>query len=50
MKSIADIVVLIYLLIIPSVVLIVGAMASASPFASIGVSREVVSMVVMNYL
>lgn len=44
-KSTADVVVLIYLLIIPSVALIIGGMASASPFASIGLSREVVSMI-----
>lgn len=41
----ADIVVIIYLLIIPSAAMIVGGMASGSPFASIGVSREVVAMV-----
>lgn len=41
----ADIVVIIYLLIIPAVAMIVGGMASGSPFASIGVSREVVTMV-----
>ena len=41
----ADIVVIIYLLIIPAVAMIVGGMASGSPFASIGVSREVVAMV-----
>ena len=41
----ADIVVIIYLLIIPTVAMIVGGMASGSPFASIGVSREVVAMV-----
>ena len=44
-KSTADVVVLIYLLIIPSLALIIGAMASASPFASIGLSREVVSII-----
>lgn len=43
--NIADIIVIIYLLTIPSVALIVGGMASASPLASIGVSREVVAMV-----
>lgn len=43
--STADIVVIIYLLVIPSVALIVGGMASASPMASIGVSREVVTMI-----
>lgn len=41
----ADIVVIIYLLIIPSVAMIVGGMASSSPLASIGVSREVVTMI-----
>ena len=41
----ADIVVIIYLLIIPSVAMIVGGIASGSPFASIGISREVVSMI-----
>ena len=41
----ADIIVIIYLLIIPAVAMIVGGMASGSPFASIGVSREVVAMV-----
>ena len=41
----ADIVVIIYLLIIPVVAMIIGGMASGSPFASIGVSREVVTMV-----
>lgn len=41
----ADIVVILYLLIIPSVAMIVGGLASGSPFASIGVSREVVAMV-----
>ena len=41
----ADIVAIIYLLIIPAVAMIVGGMASGSPFASIGVSREVVAMV-----
>lgn len=43
--GIADIVVIIYLLIIPTVAIIVGGMASGSPFASIGVSREVVTMI-----
>ena len=41
----ADVVVIIYLLIIPVVAMIVGGMASGSPFASIGVSREVVAMI-----
>lgn len=44
-SSTADIIVIIYLLVIPVVSIIVGGMASASPLASIGVSREVVSMV-----
>ena len=41
----ADIVVIIYLLVIPAVAMIVGGMASGSPLASIGVSREVVTMI-----
>ena len=41
----ADIVVIIYLLVIPALAMIVGGMASGSPFASIGVSREVVTMI-----
>ena len=41
----ADIVVILYLLVIPSVALIIGGMTSGSPYASIGVSREVVTMV-----
>ena len=45
MGGTADIVVILYLLIIPSVALIVGGMATSSPFASIGISREVVTMV-----
>ncbi len=43
--GVADIVVIIYLLTIPSVAIIIGGIASGSPFASIGVSREVVSMI-----
>ncbi len=41
----ADIVVIIYLLVIPAVAMIIGGMASGSPLASIGVSREVVTMI-----
>ena len=41
----ADIVVIIYLLIIPSVAMIVGGIASGSLFASIGISREIVSII-----
>lgn len=41
----ADVVVIIYLLIIPVVAMIIGGVASGSPFASIGVSREVVAIV-----
>lgn len=44
-NSTADIIVILYLLVIPVVAMIVGGMASASPLASIGVSREVVAMV-----
>lgn len=44
-KSTADIIVIIYLLTIPAVAMILGGMASGSPLASIGVSREVVAMV-----
>lgn len=44
-SSTADIIVIIYLLVIPVASMIMGGMASASPLASIGVSREVVSMI-----
>ncbi len=40
-----DIVVVLYLLIIPSVAIIVGAFSSGSPFASIGAQREMVMLI-----
>lgn len=40
----ADMIVIIYLLTIPAVALIIGGSASASPFAGIGISREMVTM------
>ncbi len=41
----ADIVVIIYLLIIPAVSIIVGGAASGSPYAGVGLSREMVAVV-----
>ena len=41
----ADIVVILYLLTIPAVALIVGGSASGSPFAGVGISREMVTMI-----
>lgn len=41
----ADIIVIIYLLTIPAVALIVGGSASGSPFAGVGISREMVTMI-----
>ena len=40
----ADLVVVLYLLTIPAVCILLGAAASASPFAGVGMSREMVSM------
>lgn len=40
----ADLIVILYLLTIPAVALIVGGSASGSPFAGIGISREMVTM------
>jgi NADH-quinone oxidoreductase subunit H len=40
----ADIIVLIYLLTVPAVALIMGGSASGSPYAVVGISREVVTM------
>lgn len=40
----ADLIVILYLLTIPAVALIVGGSASGSPFAGIGISREMVAM------
>ena len=41
----ADIIVLIYLLTIPAVAIIIGGAASGSPFAGIGISREMVALI-----
>lgn len=41
----ADLVVILYLLTLTSVAMIVGAAASGSPFAGVGLSREMVSMI-----
>jgi NADH-quinone oxidoreductase subunit H len=43
-KNTADIIVLIYLLTIPAVALIMGGSSSGSPFAGVGISREMVTM------
>lgn len=43
--GVADVVVILYLLCIPSLALIVGAAASGSPFAAVGLSREMVSII-----
>lgn len=40
----ADIIVILYLLTIPAVAMIIGGSASGSPFAGIGISREMVAM------
>ena len=40
----ADLIILLYLLTIPAVALIVGGSASGSPYAGIGISREMVTM------
>ncbi len=44
-NGMADIVVILYLLCIPSLALIVGGAASGSPFAGVGVSREMVAII-----
>ncbi len=44
-NGIADIVVILYLLCIPSLALIAGGAASGSPFAGVGLSREMVSII-----
>lgn len=41
----ADIILIIYLLTIPAVALIIGGSASGSPFAGVGISREMVTMI-----
>ena len=43
-SSSADLIVILYLLTIPAVALIIGGSASGSPFAGIGISREMVTM------
>ncbi len=43
-SSVADIVVIIYLLTIPGVAIIMGGAASGSPYAGVGLSREMVAM------
>ncbi|MBQ4425457.1 MAG: NADH-quinone oxidoreductase subunit H [Lachnospiraceae bacterium] len=42
--STADLIVILYLMTIPAVAIIVGGSASGSPFAGIGISREMVTM------
>lgn len=44
-SSVADIIVIIYLLTIPAVALIMGGAASGSPYAGVGISREMVAMI-----
>ena len=44
MPKTADMIVLIYLLTIPAVALIMGGSSSGSPFAGVGISREMVTM------
>lgn len=44
-SGVADIIVIIYLLTIPAVAMIVGGASSSSPFAGIGISREMVTMI-----
>ncbi len=43
--GVADLVVILYLLCIPSLALIIGGAASGSPFAGVGLSREMVSII-----
>lgn len=43
-KNTADIIVILYLITIPALSLVVGGSSSGSPFASIGISREMVTM------
>lgn len=44
-NNVADLIVVLYLLTIPPVALIVGGSSSGSPFAAVGISREMVSMI-----
>ena len=43
-SGVADVIVVLYLLTIPAVAIIVGAASSASPFAGVGLSREMVAV------
>lgn len=45
----ADLIVLLYLLTIPAVALIIGGSASGSPYAGIGISREMVTMMAYEF-
>ncbi len=45
----ADVIVILYLLTIPAVALIVGGSSSGSPFAGIGISREMVTMMAYEF-
>lgn len=44
-SGVADIVVILYLLMIPTVALIIGGAASSSPYAGVGISREMVAII-----
>jgi NADH-quinone oxidoreductase subunit H len=44
-SGVADLIVVLYLLTIPSVALIIGGSASGSPFAAVGISREMVAII-----
>ena len=43
-SNVADVIVIVYLLTIPAVAIIMGGAASGSPFAGVGISREMVAM------
>ena len=43
-SNVADVIVIVYLLTIPAVALIMGGAASGSPFAGVGISREMVAI------
>lgn len=44
LSSVADVVVILYLLTIPTVAIIIGGAASGSPYAGVGLSREMVAL------
>jgi NADH-quinone oxidoreductase subunit H len=44
-STVADLIVIIYLLTIPAVALIIGGSASGSPYAGVGISREMVAII-----